>query len=71
MISPELPDFDGHITSGHYRAFVIKLRHSDRSTGDVIHKWEAPAFSEYGGLFLNNDDDWFCPECGEGGRQEP
>ena len=55
-------DLDAYIT-GEY----------DYSEDNVVHvcpndhEWEVPMFYELGGWFYFDDDDQFCPECGEAG----
>jgi hypothetical protein len=28
------------------------------------HRWDVPAVSEPGGIFIKDEDDTLCPECG-------
>lgn len=55
---------DAHITGPCTRPTVVRY-----SCPRCKTIWTAPAFTEYGGVYLTNEDDADCPECGAAGEE--
>lgn len=54
-----LRGLDAYITGGRYQRDEV-----ERTCKKCECTWTVQGFTEYGGFFADNDDDFNCPQCG-------